>query len=111
MKKDTKEALERFQEQLLTDDRATKAIPSAEDILADQELQALLKDTPAPSRSSGKGNRNTDRTEVSPKKLAKELEKKENNLIKKLTVAVVALTVGILAMLAFWLVRYVGIFR
>ncbi len=107
MKKDTKEALERLQEELLAPDRPTKVIPSTDDILEDRELRALLEEKPQ-SRRSG---RNTDRTEVSPKKLSQEVEKPEKKSLTGLMVTALLLTAGIVAMLGFWLVRYVGILR
>ncbi len=108
MKKDTKEALDRLQEELLASDRPTTVIPSADDILADQELRALLEDKPRPRSGTA---RNTDRTEVSAKKLSKKLEKPEKKSLKGLMVTALLLTLGILAVLCFWLVRYVGILR
>ena len=94
MARDTKEELQRLEQELL----AAESDKTVDELLADEELKDILEDKPKA--------RKTDRT-TKPSKEPKKEPKKEKSLTG-LIIAVLLLSAAVVGMLCFMMVRYLG---
>ena len=102
MAKDTKEELQRLEQELLAAEADKQN--SVDDILNDEDLKKLLDDAPAPQV------KNTDTIEISPKQISDQLTATKEKPLTGLIIAVLLLTAGVIGMVCWYLVRYLGAF-
>lgn len=101
MFRDTQEELQRIQQQLLDED-----IPETDEALL-EDIADLVDDVQEGYEPDGFYN--NDYTDLDPEQLSQELlyeEPREN--LKGLVVAAVLLTLGIVAVLGWWILRLMG---